>query len=121
VRLVRKSDSKTSHDWALFPPTIGPTLNVDALAQLLYRDRATILADRCRAPERVPPAHKPLGTKEPLWLLDEVLAWVRAHPDSRADTKPAARRSPGRPRKVDQVQRARASRFVAATEIETDR
>lgn len=62
---MRKSDSKTSHDWALFPPTIGPTLNVDALAQLLYRDRATILADRCRAPERVPPAHKPLGTKEP--------------------------------------------------------
>lgn len=86
---------------------LGPVLNLDGLSRLLHRDRATILADRCRAPHRVPPAHRIPGTKEPLWFLDEVLDWLRAHPDlpSTVATSP---RSPGRPRKAEQVARARA-------------
>ncbi len=115
---MQNPKSKYPAGWGVSAPLIGPVLDVDGLAQLLHRDRATILADRCRAPERVPPAHKARGTKEPLWLLDEVLAWLRAHPDSRADAKPAARRSPGRPRKADQVQRARVSRIAATTDKE---
>lgn len=89
-------------------------LNLDGLARLLHRDRATILADRCRAPERVPPAHKILGTKEPLWIRDEVMEWLRGHPDLPPTRSPTARRSPGRPRKADQVQRARAKRRVVS-------
>jgi hypothetical protein len=91
------------------PFVLGPVLNLDGLSQLLHRDRATIKADRCRAPERVPPAHKAPGAKEPLWILDEVLAWLRAHPDSPRTPSTAPRR-PGRPRKVDQVRRLRANR-----------
>lgn len=81
-------------------PVSTPVLNLDGLSQLLHRDRATIKADRCRAPERVPPAHKVPGAKEPLWLLDEVLAWLRSHPDfRRAAESNTPRRRLGRPRK----------------------
>lgn len=115
---MQTPSSKFPAGWAVSAPLFGPILDVDGLAQLLHRDRSTILADRCRAPERVPPAHKIRGTKEPLWLVDEVLDWLRAHPDLRADAKPVAHRSPGRPRKADQVQRARASRIALTTEKE---
>lgn len=82
-------------------PVSTPVLNLDGLSQLLHRDRATIKADRCRAPDRVPPAHKAPGAKEPLWLLDEVLAWLRSHPDfRRAAGSNSPRRRPGRPRKT---------------------
>lgn len=92
---------KLSADRTVSAPVVGPVLNVDALAAMLHRDRATILADRCRAPERVPPAHKAPGTKEPLWLLDEVLTWLRSHPDFRRAAKSnSPRRRPGRPRKI---------------------
>lgn len=97
---MQTSLSNVPAGWAVSAPAFGPVLNLDGLAKLLHRDRATILADRCRAPERVPPAHKAPGTKEPLWLLDEVLAWLRAHPDfRRAAESSTPRRRPGRPRK----------------------
>lgn len=88
---------------------LGPVLNLNGLAQLLHRHRATIKADRCRAPHRVPPAHKAPGTKEPLWLLDEVLDWLRTHSDVTRATAKTPRR-PGRPRKADQVRKLRATR-----------
>lgn len=115
---MQNPKSKYPAGWAVSAPLVGPVLDVDGLAQLLHRDRSTILADRCRAPERVPPAHKARGTKEPLWLLDEVLDWLRAHPDSRNGAGPATRCSPGRPRKVDQVRLARASRIAVTTDKE---
>lgn len=115
---MQTPSSKFPAGWAVSAPLFGPILDVDGLAQLLHRDRSTILADRCRAPERVPPAHKIRGTKEPLWIRDEVLEWLRGHPDSPSVTRSAARRSPGRPRKADQVQRARASRIALTTEKE---
>jgi hypothetical protein len=96
-----------------YASVLGPVLNLDGLAQLLHRDRATIKADRCRAPHRVPPAHKPPGTKEPLWLLDEVLQWLRAHPD--CSPTPNTSRRIGRPKKAEQVRRARASRIPPST------
>src|SRR5579875_3128482 len=88
--------------WTLVPAprTYGPLLDLDELARVLHRDRETIKADRCRAPQRVPPAYKIPGTKEPLWLLDEVLEWLRQHPEHA--TAPV---KPGRP--------TRPSRFIA--------
>jgi hypothetical protein len=98
-------DSPQQHTAA---SALGPVLNLDGLSLLLHRDRATIKADRCRAPHRVPPAHKAPGTKEPLWLLDEVLDWLRAHPDLPRTVATAPRRV-GRPKKAEQVWRARAN------------
>ncbi|GEM_PF-1856412 len=88
--------------WTLVPAprTYGPLLDLDELARVLHRDRETIKADRCRAPQRVPPAYKIPGTKEPLWLLDEVLEWLRQHPEHA--TAPV---KPGRPTKAEQIHR----------------
>lgn len=95
-----QSPNDVSPGLAVSTPVLGPVLDLDGLSQLLHRDRATIKADRCRAPERVPPAHKAPGAKEPLWLVDEVLDWLRAHPDLRRTANADAHhRRPGRPRK----------------------
>lgn len=84
----------------------SPTVDVDGLSQMLHRTRASILSDRTRAPQRVPPAYIAPGSRTPLWIVSEVLAWLRTHPERpRADRKPAPRR-PGRPTKAEvQVRR----------------
>lgn len=86
--------------WAVIQSEFGPVLDLDDLARLLHRDRNTIKADRCRAPDRVPPAFKVPGTKEPLWLLDDVLDWLRQHPESAS-----GKHQIGRPTKADQIRR----------------
>ena len=73
-----------------FPPVIGYVL----LSVLLSRTVGTLQADRCRKPESLPPACTPPGTRQPLWRLDDVLAWLEEHREA-----PAPRR-PGRPRKT---------------------
>lgn len=89
----------------------SPVLGLDGLSVLLQKAPASILADRCRAPHRLPPACTPPGSKQPLWLTADVLAWLsgfREAPCVLPETAPA-RRGPGRPRKVDQVAAARAT------------
>jgi len=76
------------------------TLDVDGLARLLHRSRASILSDRTRAPKRVPPAHVPPGTRQPIWLLDEVLDWLRSSPSRRQASQTPRR--PGRPTKAEE-------------------
>ena len=73
-----------------FPPVFGYVL----LSVLLSRTVGTLQADRCRKPESLPPACTPPGTRQPLWRLDDVLAWLEEHREA-----PAPRR-PGRPRKT---------------------
>lgn len=55
-----------------FPPVLG----VDELSLLLKKSAGTILADRCRAPHLLPPDVTPPGSKQPLWLTCDVLAWL---------------------------------------------
>jgi hypothetical protein len=87
---------------AVDPQPINPVVDFDALAWLLHRDRATLVADRCRAPDRLPPAYRVPGTRQPLWLLEEVLQWLRQHPEY--EGKPP---HVGRPPKAEQVRRQR--------------
>ena len=75
-----------------FPPVIGYVL----LSVLLNRTIGTLQADRCRKPESLPPACTPPGTRQPLWLLEDVLAWLEEHREA-----PAPRR-PGRAKKTRQ-------------------
>ncbi|MBN8767084.1 MAG: hypothetical protein J0I76_12245 [Thiobacillus sp.] len=95
---------------AYFPPV----LNVLQLAELIHKTPQSVLADRSRAPYRLPPACEPPGTKSPLWLLDDVLAWLAAHRQQPA-AAPAAvidrrvgepPRRRGRPTKAEQARRA---------------
>lgn len=93
------------------PVADSDTLDVGELAALLHRRRATILTDRSRHPERVPPACTPPGARYPLWIRGDVLAWLRRHPDPPRHRphsgNPARPRRPGRPKKADTVRRAR--------------
>lgn len=89
-----------------FPPAFG----VDQLADLLDKTPAAILADRSRAPHRVPPACLPYGTQKPVWLLADVVAWLAAHREPTIEP-PAAEPAPrprhrGRPTKAEQARRA---------------
>lgn len=87
------------------PPLL--TVDVAGLSQMLHRTRASILSDRTRAPLRVPPAYVAPGSRTPLWIVSEVLAWLRAHPEQpRVAGKPAPRR-PGRPTKAEAQTRLR--------------
>lgn len=86
-----------------FPPAFG----VDQLADLLDKTPAAILADRSRAPHRVPPACLPYGTQKPVWLLADVVAWLATHREPTVEP-PAGTRRRGRPTKAEAAARAAA-------------
>ncbi len=86
-----------------FPPVIG----VSELSLLLGKTPMAILADRCRAPHRVPPSCEPPGSRQPLWILEDVIAWLRGHqrPVTPVPSPPPRR---GRPTKREQLERQAA-------------
>lgn len=88
---------------------LGPVLGLNELSQLIKKSPRSILADRSRAPGRLPPDCTPPGTKAPIWLMEDVLAWLRQHrhepaPAPTAPATPPRRR--GRPTKAEALARA---------------
>lgn len=65
---------------ASFPPCFG----ADRLSELIGKSVAAILADRSRAPHKLPPACTPPGTRQPIWLLVDVLVWLANHREAAA-------------------------------------
>jgi hypothetical protein len=55
-----------------FPPVVG----YPGLANLMGRSVQTLQSDRCRNPESVPPACSPHGSRTPLWVVSDVIAWI---------------------------------------------
>ena len=92
-----------------FPPVIG----ISELGILLKKTPVSIRADRCRAPHRLPPSCTPPGSRQPLWLLDDVLAWLRQYQAAPA-TPPQPPRRRGRPTKREQLERQQAQAAAAA-------
>ena len=86
---ARVSAPADNADVGTFPPILGYAL----LSALLGRTVGTLQADRCRKPDSLPPACTPPNTRQPLWLLADVLAWLAEHREA-----PAGR--PGRPLKT---------------------
>ncbi len=70
-----------------FPPVVG----YEGLGQLLNKTVQTLQADRSRNPDSVPPASTPPGSRTPLWIVADVIAWLQQHKD-----QPATRRAPKR-------------------------
>lgn len=93
-----------------------PVLNVLQLAELINKTPQSVLADRSRAPHRLPPSCEPPGTKSPLWILSDVLEWLRNYQRVATPPPPAPAahdaphgRGPGRPTKAEQARRAAAA------------
>lgn len=90
-----------------YPPVIG----VSELAELLKKSPAAILADRSRAPHRLPPSCNPPGTRRPLWILEDVISWLQQYQQPAAAPAPSPATAPtprrGRPTKAEQVKAAR--------------
>ena len=94
-------------------------LGIAELSVLLKKSAPAIIADRSRAPHRVPPSCEPPGSKQSLWILQDVIAWLRTHQrPTTAPTAPAAPPPPprrrGRPTKREQLERAQAKAAAAA-------
>lgn len=91
------------------PHSFPPVLDVADLAVLMRQAVPTILSNRTRAPERVPPSCQPPGARQPLWLLEDVLAWLRQHQHQRpVSAKAKVGAKVGRPTKADQIARRKA-------------
>lgn len=80
-----------------FPPIIG----IEELSLLLKRCEAVIRKDRSNSERKhtLPGAFKPVGTKNPLWITEDVIAWLREHPEE--NTQPVKRM--GAPTKVERI------------------
>lgn len=77
-------------------------LTIDDLAALLKRPRGTILSDRVRNPQALPPSITLPGTRHVLWRRQDVDAWLAqlaaAAPAEAVIPQQTPRRR-GRPRK----------------------
>lgn len=89
-----------------FPPSFG----ADILSVLIGLSVAAIHTYRSRARHKIPPACSPPGTRNPIWLLTDVLAWLASHrepvavPPAPKPSKPSAAVSTRRrPTKVEQA------------------
>lgn len=76
-------------------------MTLHELAALLKRSPGTILNDRVRNPEAVPPAIRLPGTRHLLWERSTVCAWLSRLTEGKeevSESEPPKRR--GRPRKA---------------------
>lgn len=93
-----------------------PVLTATVLAELIGMSVRTVLANKSRAPHKLPPACSPPGTKQPLWLLTDVLAWVEAAKLDARRKPEALNRDPaktGRPTIVEQEAAKAAGMTIA--------
>ena len=55
------------------------TISYAGLAEILCRSVSTVRSDRVRRPESLPPACRIPGSSRPVWIYEDVIAWLRAH------------------------------------------
>lgn len=89
----------------LTPQTVPTTVGYEGLSILLHRSPGGLRSDRCRKPWTVPPACQIPGSRSPVWVVSDVLAWIRTHQEPEAQPP----RRPGRPTKAEQLRRAAAA------------
>lgn len=60
-----------------------PIIGIEELSSLLKRSKEVIKKDRSDPARKhtLPPAFKPDGTKNPLWVTEDVISWLRQHPE----------------------------------------
>jgi len=83
-----------------------PIIGIEELSFLLKRSKEVIKKDRSDPSRKhtLPPAFKPEGTKNPLWVTEDVIIWLRQHPeDSPSQTKPT--KKIGAPTKLERIKK----------------
>ena len=76
-------------------------IDAGEVAAILGISKPTLLSDRCRAPQKVPPCYRVPGRRGLLWLRQEVVAWVQRFPEERnafLEGRPARPRASRRPK-----------------------
>lgn len=53
------------------------TVTVEELAKMFGIDRQILLNRRCRVAANLPPVLQLKGQREPIWLMEDVLRWLR--------------------------------------------
>lgn len=104
------------HNFSAADGVFPPSFSYSGLSILLERTVDTLQADRCRKPESLPPACVIPGTRNPIWLLDDVLTWLASHREAPAVVTADQSRAPARsvpansfrrrPTKVEQAEAA---------------
>lgn len=88
--------------------SVAATIDRHGLARILHKSADAISADLSRNPTRLPPRIRIPGQRTTLWLVSDVLAWLRAQQQEQEQV--GKRRRPGRPTKLDQARRAGTGR-----------
>lgn len=57
-------------------------VDAEGLGRIIHRTGKTIIQDRLRRPSSLPPSILPPGTRKPLWIVADVIQWLREHPDT---------------------------------------
>lgn len=98
VRLRLATRARSSEDF----------VDASEVAAILGISKPTLLSDRCRAPQKVPPCYRIPGRRGLLWLRHEVVAWVQEFPEARnafLEGRPARARASRRPKPRSRLKR----------------
>lgn len=98
-----------------FPPIVG----IDGLSVLLNKKPTVITIDRCRRPHTLPPACTPPDTQKPLWITQDVIAWLRQYQEDSPKPKPKPKL--GAPKKADRIAKRAAMQNGAGLGCDHDR
>lgn len=79
-----------------------PIIGIEELSVLLKRSKEVIKRDRCDPVRKytLPHAYRPEGTKNPLWVTEDVIAWLREHPE---EPTSSAKKKLGAPTKAQRI------------------
>ena len=96
----------------LYPPVIG----ADELSILLKRKN--INQDRCSRPYTLPQACLIPGTQKPLWVVEDVLAWLRQFKEQPSRPEQVVKKI-GAPTKAERVAKRRAAEAINNSNLST--
>lgn len=99
-----------------------PILNIDDLARLIHRKPSTIMVDRFRRPESLPPDCTPPYQKAPVWKLSAVLEWYSTFQKPAAEPRQeeppienSEKKVQGRPTIASKVEKRKQEALVKTT------
>jgi hypothetical protein len=86
-----------------FNSNFPPIVDINGLSVLLAKKTAVINIDRYRRPHTLPPACTPPDTRKPLWVVSDVIAWLRQFEEHKKTDKKL-----GAPTKSEQIAKRNA-------------